>query len=68
MAVQTTTNAVKLAILSTIGGFIIGLAVGSAITYKYITIDYFKVYKTNIGFMVFIKDKLYNLSEMRSLE
>ena len=36
--------------------------------FQYITLDHFKVYKTNIGMMVFINDKIYNLSELKSLD
>ena len=69
MAIQkATTNAIKTILLSIISGIILGLAVGAGGTYKYLTLDHFKIYRTNIGLMVFVKDKIYNLSEMRSLD
>ena len=69
MAIQkSTVNNIRCVLASTLTGLILGLAIGGGVVYKYLTLDHFMVHKTNIGFMIFIKDKIYNLSEMRSLE
>lgn len=58
----------KYIIMSAILGVVLGLLIGGFSVYQYINADYFKIYKTNIGMMVFVKDKIYNLSEMKSMD
>ena len=68
MAIQKTTiNNIKTMLISTISGLILGAVLGGGVVYKYLLEDHFKVYKTNIGLMIFVKDKIYNLSELKSL-
>lgn len=69
MAIQKETlNNMKCMLISSICGLILGAVIGGGVVYKYLTVDHFLVYKTNIGLMVFIKDKIYNLSELKSLD
>lgn len=69
MAIQKSTiDGLKCMIVSTVSGLILGAAIGGGVVYKYLTVDHFLVYKTNIGMMIFIKDKIYNLSELKSLD
>lgn len=58
----------KCIIITTILSATLGLLVGGFIVYQYINTEYYKIYKTNIGMMVFVKDKIYNLSEMKSMD
>lgn len=69
MAIQKVTiNNIKSVLISSIAGLILGAAIGGGVAYQYLTEDHFKVYKTNIGLMVFVKDRIYNLSELKSLD
>lgn len=69
MAIQkSTVNNLKCMFISTLSGLILGTVIGGGVVYKYLTEDHFLVYKTNIGLMIFIKDKIYNLSELKSLD
>jgi hypothetical protein len=63
-----TLSTMKYIIISAICGILLGFVVGGGVTYQYLTEDHFKVYKTNIGLMVFVKDRIYNLSELKSLD
>lgn len=67
MSEETALN-IKSMLISTVSGMILGAVLGAGILFQYITLDHFKVYKTNIGMMVFINDKIYNLSELKSLD
>ena len=58
----------KCIIITTILSVTLGLLVGGFSVYQYINTEYYKIYKTNIGMMVFVKDKIYNLSEMKSMD
>lgn len=58
----------KYIIMSAILGVVLGLLIGGFSVYQYTNDSYFKIYKTNIGMMVFVKDKIYNLSEMKSMD
>jgi hypothetical protein len=69
MAIQKSTiSTIKSTILTATISILFGAVIGSSVMYQYLTLDHFKIYKTNIGLMVFVKDKIYNLSEMRSLD
>ena len=69
MAIQkSTVNSIKCMLVSTLSGLVLGAVIGGGVVYKYLTEDHFLVYKTNIGLMIFIKDKIYNLSELKSLD
>ena len=68
MTIQKTINDIKCMLISSVCGLILGTVIGGGVIYKYLTEDHFLVYKTNIGLMVFIKDKIYNLSELKSLD
>ena len=69
MAIQkSTVNSIKCMLVSTLSGLVLGTVIGGGVVYKYLTVDHFLVYKTNIGLMIFIKDKIYNLSELKSLD
>jgi hypothetical protein len=69
MAIQKSTiNNLKCALISSISAFIIGAILGGGYMYEYLIEDHFKVHKTNIGLMIFVKDKIYNLSELKSLD
>jgi hypothetical protein len=58
----------KCIIITTILSATLGLLVGGFSVYQYTNTEYYKIYKTNIGMMVFVKDKIYNLSEMKSMD
>ena len=66
MAIQK--NNLKSIIISAVIAFILGISIGVVVMFEYMNISYFKIYKTNIGMMVFVKDRIYNLSEMKSME
>ena len=69
MAIQKSTiSTIKSTIATAIVFALLGTTIGSGITYQYLKEDHFKIHKTNIGMMIFIKDKIYNLSEMRALD
>ncbi len=58
---------IKMIIITSVISIIIGSMIGSYGTYSHMNSTHVLLHKTNIGFMVFIKDKIYNLSEMRSM-
>ena len=69
MAIQKSiVSSLKCMIISTVSGLVLGSVIGGGFVYKYMAADHFLVYKTNIGLMIFIKDKIYNLSELKSLD
>ena len=69
MAIQKSTiSNLKCMLISSLTGLILGSTIGGGVVYKYLSEDHFLVYKTNIGLMIFIKDRIYNLSELKSLD
>lgn len=69
MAIQKSTiSNLKCMLISSLTGLILGATIGGGVVYKYLSEDHFLVYKTNIGLMIFIKDRIYNLSELKSLD
>lgn len=68
MAIKDTTKStIKSIMISTLSGVILGAVLGSGIMYQEMKSDHVQLYKTGIGYFVFIKDKVYNLSELKSL-
>jgi hypothetical protein len=68
MAIQKATiSIIKSTILTATISVLFGAVIGSSVMYQYLKTDHFKIHKTNIGMMIFIKDKIYNLSEMRAM-
>jgi hypothetical protein len=68
MAIQKpSAQVVKSILLSTLSGVILGAVLGSGFMFQYLKDDHVQIYKTGIGYFVFIKDKVYNLSELKSL-
>ncbi|CAB4222204.1 hypothetical protein UFOVP1655_54 [uncultured Caudovirales phage] len=61
-------NNLKVIIVSSIIGFIMGSVITGFSVYQHINTEYYKLHMTNIGMMIFVKDKIYNLSEMKSME
>jgi hypothetical protein len=57
--------------ISILLGLLIGSLISGVSVYNYIHIDmdknYVQLHNTNIGYMVFKDDKVYNLSELKSL-
>jgi len=46
---------------------IIGISIGTLITYKAMVNDHVRLYKSNIGYFVFKDNKVYNLSELKNI-
>ena len=46
---------------------IIGISLGSLITYRAMVNDHVHLYKSNIGYFVFKDNKIYNLSELKNI-
>lgn len=61
-------NNLKCVITSSLVGLLLGGCIGAGAVFQYMDFSYFKIYKTNIGMIVFVKDKIYNLNEMKSME
>ncbi len=68
MAIKEITKNLKQILLSIIAGLIFGIIVGAGFTYQYITQDHAELHKTEIGYFVFIKNKVYNLTELKNLD
>ena len=64
---MTISNNIKSIAISTLSGVILGAVLGSGIMFQYLKADHVQLYKTGIGYFVFVKDKVYNLSELKSL-
>jgi hypothetical protein len=68
MATQNDTKStIRSILISTLSGVILGVVLGSGFMFQYLKSDHVQLYKTGIGYFVFIKDKVYNLSELKSL-
>lgn len=46
---------------------IIGILLGTIITYRTMAVDHVRLYKSNIGYFVFKDNKVYNLSELKNI-
>ena len=68
MAIQKSMNLVKNTIVSIVVGVIFGAILGGVLTYQTMSIDHFTIHKTNVGMIVFVKDKVYNLNELKSMD
>jgi hypothetical protein len=68
MSIQKpTSHVVKSILISTLSGVILGAVLGSGFMFQHLKEDHVQLYKTGIGYFVFIQDKVYNLSELKSL-
>ena len=58
----------KQIIIATIVGLVIGLSIGSGVVYQTMQSKYFIIHNTNIGGFVFWNNKIFNLSEMKTIQ
>lgn len=50
-----------------LGCIIIGILLGTIVTYRTMSVDHVRLYKSNIGYFVFKDNKVYNLSELKNI-
>lgn len=65
MATQDNNQSIGKIILTFIGTILVGVIIGAAFTYKYITTNYYEVHNSNIGGFIFKGGKVFSLEELK---
>lgn len=65
MITQDKEQSIGKIILTFIGTIIVGAILGGAITYKYVTSNYYEVHNSNIGGFIFKGGKVFSLEELK---